>query len=59
MLPFVFWVPKKQIESPNSSNSAYPTGHRSHVRISHQDCRRQHTIHSKHGNTAVAQIPRT
>ena len=37
---------RKQIESTNSNNSACPIGQRSHVRISHQDCRTQHTTHS-------------
>ena len=48
---------EKHIKNTNSNNSACPTGQRSHVSISHQDGRTQHTTHSQHGNTA-AQTPR-
>ena len=37
---------EKRIESTNCNNSACPAGQRSHIRISHQDCRTQNTTHN-------------
>ena len=48
---------EKANRKPKQQHSASPTGQCSHDRISHQNCRTQHTTHCQHGDTA-AQIPR-